>query len=197
MEHGDLHFEFMPHGMCFLWQPWLILTEVASNTLIALAYFATAGVIVLFFGRRPDVPNPLLVSLFLFSVFFLCGLTHVLDIVTIWWPFYWAGAMLDVLTAVASVATIVVLGIVLPDLLRSGTVESYLEARSKQVLEEKAADLEEANRTLERLNEDLRQQAILTDRATELLANREERIRDLRAQVAALRGGDDVAESLG
>ncbi|MBM3266821.1 MAG: hypothetical protein FJZ01_04150 [Candidatus Sericytochromatia bacterium] len=184
----ELADQFMPHGMCFLWQPWLIAAVVGFNSLIALAYYATAGIILVFFGRRPDVPNPLLVSLFLFSTFFLCGTTHVMDIVTIWWPFYWTDAMLDGLTATAAVATIVVLGMVIPQLLRSGTVEDYLEARSKQVLSDKAAALEEANRNLARLNEDLQQQAALTDRATELLANREERIRDLRAEVAALEG---------
>ena len=55
------------------------------------------------------------------------------------------------------------------------------------MLEDKANALEDANRNLASLNQDLQEQAALTERATELLATREERIRDLRSEVEALR----------
>jgi hypothetical protein len=31
---------FMPHGMCYLWQPGVLGLHVVSGTLITLAYFA-------------------------------------------------------------------------------------------------------------------------------------------------------------
>lgn len=193
MNHGDLPLAFMPHGMCYLWLPSLIAAVGISNALIALAYFATSGVILLFFRRRPDLAHPLASSLLLFATFFLCAIAHVLKIVTIWWPLYWTAAVVDMMTAVSAVSFVAVIAYLLKDYLRSPTVESYVQARSKEMLEEKNAALEEANRTLERLNADLQQQAVLTERATELLANREERIRDLRTEVGALR--DQLAET--
>jgi hypothetical protein len=32
--------DYMPHGMCFLWQPELIALHVASDSAIALAYYS-------------------------------------------------------------------------------------------------------------------------------------------------------------
>lgn len=181
----DAMTSFMPHGMCYLWQPSLVATEVLSNGLIALAYFSIPLLLLYFIGRRPDIPNPLLFTLF--AAFILaCGTTHLLDIVTIWHPIYWVDAMVRVVTALASVGTAFVMAPLMPRLLRTGTVENYLETMSKAVLEDKNAALEAANQRLAKLNEDLQAQVQLMDRSVATLAAREQRIKELREEVERL-----------
>ncbi len=178
--------QFMPHGMCYLWQPPLVVAQVVTNALIALAYFSIPLLLLYFIGRRPDIPNPLLFTLF--AIFILaCGTTHLLDIVTIWHPIYWVDAVVRAVTALASVGTAVVMAPLMPRLLRSGTVEHYLEAMSKAVLEDKNAALEAANERLAKANDDLQAQVRLMDRSAESLAAREQRIRELREEVERLR----------
>lgn len=185
MNH-DMATMFMPHGMCYLWQPSLIAAQVSTNLLIALAYYAIPLLLLYFIRRRPDVPNPLLFTLF--SIFILaCGTTHLLDIVTIWQPIYWVDAIVRAVTAAASVGTAIVLAPLMPRLLRSGTVENYLETMSKAVLEDKNEALETANRRLATANTDLQNQVALRDRSLRALAEREQRIKELREENAALR----------
>lgn len=185
MDH-ELAKVFMPHGMCYLWQPSLIAAQVITNGLIALAYFSIPLLLLYFIGRRPDVPNPLLFTLF--AIFILaCGLTHVFDIVTIWHPYYWVDALIRAVTALASIGTAAVLAPLMPRLLRSGTVEHYLEAMSKAVLEDKNEALEVSNGRLAKANEDLQAQIRLMDRSVKALAEREQRIKELREENAALR----------
>jgi hypothetical protein len=46
--------DYMPHGMCFLWQPELIALHVASDSLIALAYYSIPIALVYFVLKRTD-----------------------------------------------------------------------------------------------------------------------------------------------
>lgn len=188
----ELVTSFMPHGMCYLWQPSLVVAEVLSNGLIALAYFSIPLLLLYFIGRRPDVPNPLLFTLF--AVFILaCGTSHVMDVVTIWYPVYWVDVFVRIVTALASVGTALVMAPLMPRLLRTGTVENYLETMSKAVLEDKNAALEAANTRLAQLNDDLQAQVQLMDRSVATLAAREERIKELREEVERLRAELDRA----
>lgn len=185
MDHDALA-NFMPHGMCYLWQPSLIVTESVSNGLIMVAYYAIPLLLLYFIRRRPDIPNPLLFTLF--ALFILaCGTSHLMDIVTIWHPLYWVDAMVRVVTAIASIGTALVLAPLMPRLLRSGTVEHYLEATSKAILEDQNESLEVANQRLARTNADLQAQVELMNRSVQALSERERRIRDLRDEVAELK----------
>lgn len=176
---------FMPHGMCYLWQPGIITAQVVSNGLIALAYYMIPVLLLILVGRRPDVPNPLLFTLF--AVFILaCGTTHVMKIVTIWHPVYWTSTFVDAVTAAASVGTAAVMVPLMPKLLKVGSVEAYLETVSRSVLEDKNAALEAANKRLERTNADLAEQMALMERSATLLAERESRIEELRQHIARL-----------
>ena len=51
-----LDLPFMPHGMCYLWQPWVVWMHVVSDILIALAYVVIPVALVHFIRRRRDVP---------------------------------------------------------------------------------------------------------------------------------------------
>jgi PAS domain S-box-containing protein len=110
---------YMPHGMCLLWQPGLVTLHVVSDAAIALAYFAIPIGLAFFVRRRKDLERQHQALAILFGVFITaCGLTHVASIVVLWIPLYGAEGVLKAITAVASVATAIVLPFLIPKLLR-------------------------------------------------------------------------------
>ncbi|MEN0652996.1 MULTISPECIES: sensor histidine kinase [Hyphobacterium] len=122
---------FMPHGMCFLWTPWLLSLHAVSDSLIALSYFSIPVVLALFAWRRPETRyKPVL---WLFTAFILlCGTTHVFAIWVIWNPDYITEGVVKAATAIVSVATAIVLWPLLPKALRIPSVEQ-LEAVNRDL----------------------------------------------------------------
>jgi signal transduction histidine kinase len=105
--------QLTPHGFCLLWRPGLMGTMVASDALIALAYFSIPVALAYFVRRRRDIAFNWV--FWCFAVFIMaCGFTHVMDIVTLWLPAYDAQAATKAITALASVATAVVLWPLIP-----------------------------------------------------------------------------------
>src|SRR5882757_4991639 len=98
----------MPHGMCYLWRPGILVLHVASDSLIAVAYLSIPFTLIHFVRKRTDLRFS---SMFVcFAVFIeACGASHVIDIWTIWWPAYWLSGVIKALTAMASVPTAVLL----------------------------------------------------------------------------------------
>jgi signal transduction histidine kinase/BarA-like signal transduction histidine kinase len=98
--------DLMPHGFCIRWSWDLITIYVLSNGLLFLAYMYI-GISLMAFARLHNKVswNPLL---WLFSAFIVtCGITHIMEIVTFWQPYYWMDAALKSLTALVSIATVV------------------------------------------------------------------------------------------
>src|SRR3984885_8433808 len=155
--------DFMPHGYCYIWNTKLVLLHVISDSLIALAYLSIPITLVYFIRKRRDVPfNWVFVC---FGVFILaCGGTHLMEVWTLWHANYWVSGAVKALTAVASLATAVLLvrlipqALVLPspELLRREIVErQYAQEalqHAKQELEvrvqQRTADLTNANQIL-------------------------------------------------
>jgi len=81
---------FMPHGMCFLWQPSLIWLHFISDMISCLGYYFLAGAIIYFTRGRKDLPKKTVLLLVgAFSIFLFCGTTHLFAGITIWYPMYW------------------------------------------------------------------------------------------------------------
>src|SRR5690242_6190049 len=99
--------DFMPHGHCYLWNPFLLWTMAGSDTLIAVAYF-TISILLIFLVKKANIPFE---RVFLaFGIFIsACGAGHLIDLLTLWYPFYWVTAAVRVVTATASVLTAVFL----------------------------------------------------------------------------------------
>lgn len=95
---------FIPHGFCLSWDPDLMVTIVLSNALIALAYLIISIVLVnQAIEPRPAVPRLLYWT---FGAFiFCCGVSHVLDDVTLWLPIYRLQAVVLGVTAFVSLLT--------------------------------------------------------------------------------------------
>jgi PAS domain S-box-containing protein len=138
---------FLPHLYCYLSNPALTWTNVASDGLIGLSYVAISFTLLYLVRRsRSSVPFDWLVLSFgLFIV--ACGATHFMEVLTIWWPYYWVAAAIKIVTAGASVTTAIALPLACPAIL------AHLKAGESS--EESRIQLESANIELKRLNAEL------------------------------------------
>ncbi|WP_457442576.1 PAS domain S-box protein [Roseateles sp. P5_E4] len=107
---------FLPHGYCFQWSPGLLWTMVGADLSIALAYFSIPLAIASYARQRPQVNLGSIATLFAIFIF-ACGVTHVLDVWTIWRPDYGLQTAGKVFTACASVLTAAVAWRLMPTLL--------------------------------------------------------------------------------
>jgi PAS domain S-box-containing protein len=135
---------FMPHGHCYLWTPSLVLLEVVTNALIGLAYVSIAASLAYIVSKIEDLPFERMYLAF--GVFILsCGITHFFDVLTIWYPIYWADGGVRVLTAVASVGTAVLLIPLTPKAIALADAAGVAHARGLQleVLNRELAEMTE------------------------------------------------------
>lgn len=106
----------MPHGMCFLWRPDLLILHAGSDLLIALAYYSIPLALLMLWRKRPNIEYSWMFKLFaLFIV--ACGTTHFLALWNIWNGNYYLEGLIKLLTAVVSVATAILLWPLLPKLM--------------------------------------------------------------------------------
>ena len=154
---------FAPHGFCLLWDPALVWLYVASDALISISYYTIPAALVLFVHKRQDLAFSKI--FLLFGAFIIaCGTTHVMDIITLWYPAYWLAGLLKAATAVISVTSVYAVWRAFPLALKLPST----------------AQLEEANR---RLSEESAKQTIAAARVRELNATLEERILERTAEL--------------
>ncbi len=104
---------FIPHGHCYLWQPGLVWLHALSDGLIASAYLSISLGLAYFARRRLDLPYPWLFQLF--GAFIVaCGMTHAMEIWTLWFPTYWVSGALKAVTAGVSMVAAITLFPVIP-----------------------------------------------------------------------------------
>jgi signal transduction histidine kinase len=150
--------EYMPHGHCYLWRPGLVWLHAVSDALIGTAYVVISltlwGLV-----RRIRLPfSPMILA---FGVFIgACGLTHYMEVYTLWEPAYWFSGAIKAITAAASVATGAYLVQARPLILEV--------TRAAQLAEERRVELESKNRELERLYARVKE---LDDAKTRFFAN--------------------------
>jgi PAS domain S-box-containing protein len=152
---------FMPHGHCYLWSPAMVWTQVSSNLSIGFAYAAIASTLVVLVRRIHNIPFAWVYLSFGAFILF-CGLTHWFDVVTIWHPVYWLDAAVRVLTALASVATALLLLPFLPKAVAFAEAARLSTQRGLE-LAEAHTQLEAANQHLARRERDALQRASLSE----------------------------------
>jgi len=139
----------------------LIRLHGFSDSAIALAYYAIPLELLYFIRHRRDLPFPLVFVAF--GIFILgCGTSHVMEVITLWYPAYWFAGGIKAITAVASVATAVLTLFVIP---------KALALRSP-------AELENLNR---QLNDEIRERRLAE---AEVIRSREALVRQERIRVA-------------
>jgi two-component sensor histidine kinase len=165
---------FMPHGMCFLWQPELLWLHASADALIALSYYSIPLALLFFVVRRQDLVFPAV--FILFSCFILaCGTTHVMAIWTLWNPDYWLDGGIKVFTALTSILSAVFLWRIMPAALALPS-RGELELANRR-LASQITERTEAAETIRRMNVELERR--VADRTAKLEAINE----DLRAAV--------------
>src|SRR3954471_13312506 len=128
---------FMPHGVCYVWNPALIGLHLVSDTLIGLAYFSIPVTLVYFIRKRRDMPFNWMFLLFgLFIV--ACGATHWMEVWTLWEPQYWLAGVVKAITAAASVPTAIALVLMVPQALAIPSTHDL--AASKSALEKEVVE---------------------------------------------------------
>ncbi|MBA3662077.1 MAG: response regulator [Gammaproteobacteria bacterium] len=132
---------FMPHGMCLLWRPGILWTMVLGNGVIALSYFMIPVALIYLILKRKDMGFKWIFVLF--GAFILaCGFTHVMSIVTLWYPLYGLEALILAFTGAVSFITAILLWPLLPVLLK---------IPSPWQLEKLNGELKKSNAELERI----------------------------------------------
>jgi len=132
---------YLPHRYCYLAQPGLVWTNALADGLIAVSYALLFGC--LFWltrkARYPVVLRPYLWVFIGFGSFILaCGITHAMEIVTIWWPVYPLAAAFKVVCAGVSVATAFLFARATPGISRSILDVLDSLARAKRETEDEA-----------------------------------------------------------
>jgi PAS domain S-box-containing protein len=182
---------FLPHGVCYSWQPGLVWLHVVSDLLIGFAYFSIPIALIVFARRRRDLPFPwifLLFGLFIVS----CGATHFLAVWTLWTPQYWLDGVVKAVTAMASVPTAVATALLIPRALalpstadlqaanarlatenvervRAETALRDAQARLEERVAQRTGELVEANAALAAANATLQERTVELRRANVIL----------------------------
>src|ERR1700716_4746046 len=170
--------DYMPHGMCFLWQPELIALHVASDSLIALAYYSIPVALIYFVSKRADFAFP---SIFVLTGLFIlaCGTTHVMSVWTLWYPDYRLDGGIKAVTAVLSIGTAIAIWKVMPLALALPST-AQLE-RADPLLGEEIGHRQRAEAALREGNAELER------RVAERTANLQEEVLRRRGTEATLR----------
>jgi signal transduction histidine kinase/CheY-like chemotaxis protein len=138
---------YLPHGLCLLWQPGLLWLHVLSDLTIAIAYFSIPFALLYFVSRRHDLAFR---SIFVLTGAFIlaCGTTHVMGVITLWYPAYWTDGAVKLLTALVSISTSCMMWRAMPLALALPSPE-HLEKSNREL---EAALRELRDQTAERLH---------------------------------------------
>ncbi|QFT77375.1 HWE histidine kinase domain-containing protein [Erythrobacter sp. THAF29] len=118
--------QYMPHGMCLLWEPWLVVLWAGSDLLIFLAYMLIPLALIMVLRKRPDIRHRGLVTLAA-SFVLLCGVTHAMSIVTLWTAIYPLMGAVKLATGIVSIITAAVLFRLIPTLVRIPSPDKHEE----------------------------------------------------------------------
>jgi two-component sensor histidine kinase len=162
--HASDYGGYMPHGMCLLWEPWLVLLWAGSDLLIFLSYTAIPIALFMVISKRTEVPQPALVGLF-GAFILLCGITHLFMIVTLWVPIYPFVGWIKLATGLVSMATAIMLFRLVPDIIRLPS-PAALELANRGLQAEIAAH----KMTLASLDQQVKERTAELQQATAALA---------------------------
>ncbi|MGB8579346.1 MAG: PAS domain S-box protein [Candidatus Sulfotelmatobacter sp.] len=149
--------EFMPHGYCYLWNPWIVWLHVISDGLITLSYYAIPVILIYFIRKNKGLPfNGIF---WMFGGFILaCGTTHFMEIWNVWHGNYLLAGIVKAVTAALSVVTAAALVSLAP----KAVLLPGLQLVNRQ-LEEQIAERREAEGAREKVLKDLADQKFALD----------------------------------
>lgn len=131
---------FMPQGHYYLWRSDIMWLNIGSDLAITFAYYAISFALIYLLWKRKDFAFRWIFVMVALSII-SSGTTHLIEIVTLWHPFYGVQGLVKMFTAGISIATAIAVWPLMPKAIR---YPSPLE-------------LEQKNVELQTLNEQLRQ----------------------------------------
>jgi PAS domain S-box-containing protein len=144
--------DFPARWYCGRWSDFHGWLFIISDILIGIAYFAIPVALYFFIKRQGNTSNPFNKTLRYFVLFIMCcGLTHFVDALIFWVPVYRFAALLLFITALVSIATVIVLLDAIPKTLKMRTPEQM-----QAIIDEKTAALAAKTAELEQSNLKLR-----------------------------------------
>ena len=145
---------FIPHGFCLAWEPGLLGLHVISDSVIAIAYYSIPFALLYFISRRRDLAFR---GLFALSGAFIlaCGTTHILGVVTLWYPAYWLDGIIKLFTAAVSIFTAAAVWWAMPKALALPSMAQLEDANRR--LQHEVSERQVAEAALRNLNAELEQ----------------------------------------
>lgn len=95
---------FLPHGVCLLWRPDLVALHGSADMLISVAYLTIPMLIADFARRRPDLVEVRVAWMFV-AFITACALSHLMGLLTLWYPYYGLHGLVKAATAAVSIYT--------------------------------------------------------------------------------------------
>jgi two-component sensor histidine kinase len=171
-----LNSDFMPHGHCFLWLPEILFLHVISDLTIFIAYFSIPIILVTVIQRRPDIGYN---SVFFWSASFIfaCGLTHLMEIWSVWNGTYRLTGLLKAITAIISIGAAFTLWRHVP---------TIAKIRTPVQAEEHDKRLMKVNKNVEKLIESKNQQYKEIELQRLLLDELDHRVKNMLAVVLSI-----------
>ena len=168
--------QFLPHGTCYLWDPKIVWLHVISDGLITLSYFCIPIGLIYLVRQRRDLPFNWI--FWMFGAFIVgCGITHFMEIWTIWHASYLLAGIIKAGTAVISVITAIMMIPLIPKAIAlpsPAQLRSANEGLQNEILEREQITLQ--------LRDSLRQR----EATLALLADRQTAVEELQLVEAAL-----------
>jgi PAS domain S-box-containing protein len=121
---------FMPLGHCYLWRPDILWLHVLADAFMSLAYFGIPILLILLVRKRSDFRfNRLFI---LFALFITaCGLSHLMNILTVWQPFHGMQGFIKAIAAMVSVTTLAALYVLMPKALSFPSIPQLEQAEQR------------------------------------------------------------------
>jgi PAS domain-containing protein len=130
--------QFMPHGMCYQWEPVTLWSNVIGDGITSLSYFLIPGFLIYFTSKRKQVDMK---GVFLMFAAFIvsCGTVHLLAVYNVWHAHYTLAGVLKLIMAGVSLATVVLMYLKMPEalLIPSPNQLQGINDRLKTEIEEK------------------------------------------------------------
>lgn len=137
---------FMPHGHCYKWQTDLLLLHVVGDALTVIAYFLIPIVLIQLVKKRNDLAFNWIFVMFA-AFIFLCGVTHLVNLINIWHGYYYISGLAKLATGVISMITTVMIVYLLPKIIGIPSNKDFKLKNEQLLLIQK--ELLDANQLLE------------------------------------------------
>ena len=136
----------MPHIHCYLDRAGVVWLHCITDFLIGTAYFIISLTLYSLIRR---IKLPFSIMFVSFGIFIgACGMTHFMEIYTLWYPAYWLSGVIKAITAFASVTTGIYLFKLRPDVIMLAEVAKEAELGRNELFN-RTQQLTEANNVLQ------------------------------------------------